>query len=105
MSAYDNKYWSHRIAQLAEKVPETDDLSFFTSEVYRDFTEQGVKDLICGTCTYLRTLGYDISEAQEKERISDMVVTMSTDKNMTACTNGDSMIIGKQSAGKIFSEP
>ena len=93
-SAYDNKYWSHRIAQLAEKVPETDDLSFFTSEVYRDFTEQGVKDLICGTCTYLRTLGYDISEAQEKERISDMVVTMSTDKNMTACTNGDSMIIG-----------
>lgn len=28
MSAYDNKYWSHRIAQLAEKVPETDDLSF-----------------------------------------------------------------------------
>ena len=94
MSAYDNKYWSHRIAQLAEKVPETDDLSFFTSEVYRDFTEQGVKDLICGTCTYLRTLGYDISEAQEKERISDMVVTMSTDKNMTACTNGDSMIIG-----------
>lgn len=94
MSAYDNKYWSHRIAQLAEKVPETDDLSFFTSEVYRDFTEQGVKDLICGTCTYLRTLGYDISEAQEKERISDMVVTMSTDKNMTACTKGDSMIIG-----------
>ena len=94
MSAYDNKYWSHHIAQLAEKVPETDDLSFFTSEVYRDFTEQGVKDLICGTCTYLRTLGYDISEAQEKERISDMVVTMSTDKNMTACTNGDSMIIG-----------
>ena len=94
MSAYDNKYWSHRIAQLAEKVPETDDLSFFASEVYRDFTEQGVKDLICGTCTYLRTLGYDISEAQEKERISDMVVTMSTDKNMTACTNGDSMIIG-----------
>lgn len=94
MSAYDNKYWSHRIAQLAEKVPETDDLSFFTSEVYRDFTEQGVKDLICGTCTYIRTLGYDISEAQEKERISDMVVTMSTDKNMTACTNGDSMIIG-----------
>ena len=94
MSAYDNKYWSHRIAQLAEKVPETDDLSFFTSEAYRDFTEQGVKDLICGTCTYLRTLGYDISEAQEKERISDMVVTMSTDKNMTACTNGDSMIIG-----------
>ena len=94
MSAYDNKYWSHCIAQLAEKVPETDDLSFFTSEVYRDFTEQGVKDLICGTCTYLRTLGYDISEAQEKERISDMVVTMSTDKNMTACTNGDSMIIG-----------
>ena len=94
MSAYDNKYWSHRIAQLAEKVPETDDLSFFTSEVYRDFTEQGVKDLICGTCTYLRTLGYDISEAQEKKRISDMVVTMSTDKNMTACTNGDSMIIG-----------
>ena len=94
MSAYDNKYWSHRIAQLAEKVPETDDLSFFTSEVYRDFTEQGVKDLICGTCTYLRTLGYDISEAQEKERIGDMVVTMSTDKNMTACTNGDSMIIG-----------
>lgn len=94
MSAYDNKYWSHRIAQLAEKVPETDDLSFFTSEVYRDFTEQGVKDLICGTCTYLRTLGYDISEAQEKERISDMVVTMSTDKNMTACTDGDSMIIG-----------
>ena len=94
MSAYDNKYWSHRIAQLAEKVPETDDLSFFTSEVYRDFTERGVKDLICGTCTYLRTLGYDISEAQEKERISDMVVTMSTDKNMTACTNGDSMIIG-----------
>lgn len=94
MSAYDNKYWSHRIAQLAEKVPETDDLSFFTSEVYRDFTEQGVKDLICRTCTYLRTLGYDISEAQEKERISDMVVTMSTDKNMTACTNGDSMIIG-----------
>ena len=94
MSAYDNKYWSHRIAQLAEKVPETDDLSFFTSEVYRDFTEQGVKDLICGTCTYLRTLGYDISEAQEKERISDMVVTMSTDENMTACTNGDSMIIG-----------
>lgn len=94
MSAYDNKYWSHRIAQLAEKVPETDDLSFFASEAYRDFTEQGVKDLICGTCTYLRTLGYDISEAQEKERISDMVVTMSTDKNMTACTNGDSMIIG-----------
>lgn len=94
MSDYDNKYWSHRIAQLAEKVPETDDLSFFTSEAYRDFTEQGVKDLICGTCTYLRTLGYDISEAQEKERISDMVVTMSTDKNMTACTNGDSMIIG-----------
>ena len=32
MSAYDNKYWSHRIAQLAEKVPETDDLSFFASE-------------------------------------------------------------------------
>ena len=49
MSAYDNKYWSHRIAQLAEKVPETDDLSFFSSEAYRDFTEQGVKDLICGT--------------------------------------------------------
>ena len=94
MSAYDNKYWSHRIAQLAEKVPETDDLSFFTSEVYRDFTEQGVKDLICGTCTYLRTLGYDIAEAEGKEHISDMVVTMSTDKNMTACTNGDSMIIG-----------
>ena len=39
MSAYDNKYWSHRIAQLAEKVPETDDLSFFSSEAYRDFTE------------------------------------------------------------------
>lgn len=94
MSAYDNKYWSHRIAQLAEKVPETDDLSFFASEAYRDFTEQGVKDLICGTCTYLRTLGYDITKEQEKERISDMVVTMSTDKNMTACTNGDSMIIG-----------
>lgn len=98
MSAYDNKYWSHRIAQLAEKVPETDDLSFFASEAYRDFTEQGVKDLICGTCTYLRTLGYDISEEQEKERIDDMVVTMSTDKNMTACTNGDSMIIGVNSS-------
>ena len=98
MSAYDNKYWSHRIAQLAEKVPETDDLSFFASEAYRDFTEQGVKDLICGTCTYLRTLGYDISEEQEKECIDDMVVTMSTDKNMTACTNGDSMIIGVNSS-------
>ena len=94
MSAYDNKYWSHRIAQLAEKVPETDDLSFFASEAYRDFTEQGVKDLICGTCTYLRTLGYDITKEQEEERINDMVVMMSTDKNMTACTNGDSMIIG-----------
>ena len=94
MSAYDNKYWSHRIAQLAEKVPETDDLSFFSSEAYRDFTEQGVKDLICGTCTYLRTLGYDITKEQEKERINDMVVMMSTDENMTACTNGDSMIIG-----------
>lgn len=94
MSAYDNKYWSHRIAQLAEKVPETDDLSFFSSEAYRDFTEQGVKDLICGTCTYLRTLGYDITKEQEEERINDMVVMMSTDENMTACTNGDSMIIG-----------
>lgn len=94
MSAYDNKYWSHRIAQLVEKVPETDDLSFFSSEAYRDFTEQGVKDLICGTCTYLRTLGYDITKEQEEERINDMVVMMSTDENMTACTNGDSMIIG-----------
>ena len=94
MSAYDNKYWSHRIAQLAEKVPETDDFSFFASEAYRDFTEQGVKDLICGTCTYLRTLGYDITKEQEEERINDMVVMMSTDENMTACTNGDSMIIG-----------
>lgn len=94
MSAYDNKYWSHRIAQLAEKVPETDDLSFFSSEAYRDFTEQGVKDLICVTCTYLRTLGYDITKEQEEERINDMVVMMSTDENMTACTNGDSMIIG-----------
>lgn len=94
MSAYDNKYWSHRIAQLAEKVPETDDLSFFSSEAYRDFTEQGVKNLICGTCTYLRTLGYDITKEQEEERINDMVVMMSTDENMTACTNGDSMIIG-----------
>ena len=94
MSAYDNKYWSHRIAQLAEKVPETDDLSFFSSEAYRDFTEQGVKDLICGTCTYLRTLGYDITKEQEEKRINDMVVMMSTDENMTACTNGDSMIIG-----------
>lgn len=94
MSAYDNKYWSHRIAQLAEKVPETDDLSFFSSEAYRDFTEQGVKDLICGTCTYLRTLGYDITKEQEEERINDMVVMMSADENMTACTNGDSMIIG-----------
>lgn len=94
MSAYDNKYWSHRIAQLAEKVPETDDLSFFSSEAYRNFTEQGVKDLICGTCTYLRTLGYDITKEQEEERINDMVVMMSTDENMTACTNGDSMIIG-----------
>lgn len=94
MSAYDNKYWSHRIAQLAEKVPETDDLSFFSSEAYRDFTEQGVKDLICGTCTYLRTLGYDITKEQEEERINDMVVMMSTDENMTACTNGNSMIIG-----------
>lgn len=94
MSAYDNKYWSHRIAQLAEKVPETDDLSFFASEAYRDFTEQGVKDLICGTCTYLRMLGYDITKEQEEERINDMVVMMSTDENMTACTNGDSMIIG-----------
>lgn len=94
MSAYDNKYWSHRIAQLAEKVPETDDLSFFSSEAYRDFTEQGVKDLICGTCTYLRTLGYDITKEQEEERINDMVVMMSTDENMTVCTNGDSMIIG-----------
>lgn len=94
MSAYDNKYWSHRISQLAEKVPETDDLSFFSSEAYRDFTEQGVKDLICGTCTYLRTLGYDITKEQEEERINDMVVMMSTDENMTACTNGDSMIIG-----------
>ena len=98
MSAYDNKYWSHRIAQLAEKVPETDDLSFFASEAYRDFTEQGVKDLICGTCTYLRTLGYDITKEQEEERINDMVVMMSTDKNMTACTNGDSMIIGVNSS-------
>ena len=79
---------------MAEKVPETDDLSFFASEAYRDFTEQGVKDLICGTCTYLRTLGYDITKEQEEERINDMVVMMSTDENMTACTNGDSMIIG-----------
>lgn len=98
MSAYDNKYWSHRIAQLAEKVPETDDLSFFASEAYRDFTEQGVKDLICGTCTYLRTLGYDITKEQEEERINDMVVMMSTDENMTVCTNGDSMIIGVNSS-------
>lgn len=98
MSAYDNKYWSHRIAQLAEKVPETDDLSFFASEAYRDFTEQGVKDLICGTCTYLRTLGYDITKEQEEERINDMVVMMSTDENMTTCTNGDSMIIGVNSS-------
>lgn len=98
MSAYDNKYWSHRIAQLAEKAPETDDLSFFSSEAYRDFTEQGVKDLICGTCTYLRTLGYDITKEQEEERINDMVVMMSTDENMTACTNGDSMIIGVNSS-------
>lgn len=98
MSAYDNKYWSHRIAQLAEKVPETDDLSFFASEAYRDFTEQGVNDLICGTCTYLRTLGYDITKEQEEERINDMVVMMSTDENMTACTNGDSMIIGVNSS-------
>ena len=98
MRAYENKYWSHRIAQLAEKVPETDDLSFFASEAYRDFTEQGVKDLICGTCTYLRTLGYDITKEQEEERINDMVVMMSTDENMTACTNGDSMIIGVNSS-------
>lgn len=98
MSAYDNKYWSHRIAQLAEKVPETDDLSFFASEAYRDFTEQGVKDLICGTCTYLRTLGYDITKEQEEERINDMVVMMSTDENMTVCTNGNSMIIGVNSS-------
>ena len=69
MSAYDNKYWSHRIAQLAEKVPETDDLSFFSSEAYRDFTEQGVKDLICGTCTYLRTLGYDIPRRKNASMI------------------------------------
>ena len=106
MSAYDNKYWSHLIAQLAEKVPETDDLSFFASEAYRDFTEQGVKDLICGTCTYLRTLGYDITKEQEEERINDMVVMMSTDENMTACTNGGFYDYRReQFTGKVFPEP
>lgn len=98
MSVYDNKYWNHRIAELAEKVPATDDLSFFASEAYRDYTEQGVKDLICGTCTYLRTLGYNITEKQEEERIKGMTVDMSTDKNVTAYTDGNSMVIGVNSS-------
>lgn len=94
MSIHDNKYWSRRVEELATQIPPTDDTTFFGSDAYREYTEDAAKNMISGICTYLRTLGYNITENEEDARAANLMVEMSTDKNMTACTDGNFVTVG-----------
>jgi hypothetical protein len=94
MSIHDNKYWSRRVEELATQISPTDDTTFFGSDAYREYTEDAAKNMVSGVCTYLRTLGYDITEKEEDARAANLMVGMSTDKNMTACTDGNFVTVG-----------
>ena len=94
MSIHDNKYWNRRVEELATQIPPTDDTTFFGSDAYREYTEDAAKNMISGICTYLRTLGYNITENEEDARAANLMVEMSTDKNMTACTDGNFVTVG-----------
>lgn len=94
MSIHDNKYWSRRVEELATQISPTDDTTFFGSDAYREYTEDAAKNMVSGVCTYLRTLGYDITEKEEDARAANLMVEMSTNKNMTACTDGNFVTVG-----------
>lgn len=94
MSAPDKKYWSRRVQELANSVKPVSDTDFFSSEAYREFTENAAKDMISGVCGYLRSIGYKISEKEESERVDELTVVMLADTKMTACTTGDTVLIG-----------
>lgn len=94
MSIHDNKYWSRRVEELATQISPTDDTTFFGSDAYREYTEDAAKNMVSGVCTYLRTLGYDITEKEEDARAANLMVGMSTNKNMTACTDGNFVTVG-----------
>ena len=68
MSIHDNKYWSRRVEELATQISPTDDTTFFGSDAYREYTEDAAKNMVSGVCTYLRTLGYDITEGRRCPR-------------------------------------
>lgn len=94
MSASDKKYWSRRVQELANSVKPVSDTDFFSSDAYREFTENAAKDMISGVCGYLRSIGYKITEKEESERVDELTVVMLADANMTACTTGDTVLIG-----------
>lgn len=94
MSVSDKKYWSQRVQELANSVKPVSDTDFFSSDAYREFTENAAKDMISGVCGYLRSIGYKISEKEESERVDELTVVMLADANMTACTTGDTVLIG-----------
>ena len=50
MSVSDKKYWSQRVQELANSVKPVSDTDFFSSDAYREFTENAAKDMISGVC-------------------------------------------------------
>lgn len=45
MSVSDKKYWSQRVQELANSVKPVSDTDFFSSDAYREFTENAAKDM------------------------------------------------------------
>ena len=46
MSVSDKKYWSQRVQELANSVKPVSDTDFFSSDAYREFTENAAKDML-----------------------------------------------------------
>lgn len=46
MSVSDKKYWSQRVQELANSVKPVSDTDFFSSDAYREFTENAAKDMM-----------------------------------------------------------
>lgn len=92
-----NLYWSRRVDALAEQIPPANDCQFFGSEAYREYSQTSARNMVIGITDSLNQRGYKISDAEANRRADSITVMMEADPSMTACTNGDLIILGHES--------
>lgn len=72
------------------------DGELFTSPEYNEKTQIWAEDMILGTCSYLRALGFDISKEEEDRRLAQLSVEVTYDTSKdsyTARTDGQNILI------------